>query len=148
MVEKEPKKFEFQIDMDNLNPEVWFGDEPGKRVCLRLCPPDKVEEFRKECTTVTRQLAQNKTSRNMEIVKDADLDDAKFVRLVNGYSIVDWDLKDVKGQPVAYTEENKAKLMNVIPFMQFISEGLKELAKQAGITQEDELKNFATSQGE
>jgi hypothetical protein len=139
--------FNFEIDMDNLNPEVWFGDEPGKRVCLRLCPLDKLNAFKKECTTVEKRAVEHKKSRTMQIVSDVTEDETKFSNLVNCYSIVDWDLIDKKGKPIPCTDENKIKLLGVIPFIQFIGECLKELSTQAGIEQEEEIKNFETSLG-
>jgi hypothetical protein len=137
--------FDFSIDMDNLNPAVWFGDEPGKRIKLRLCPPDKIEELRKRCTTVEKKAVEHKKSRQMQIVADVTFDENVFSRLVNCDSIVDWDLTDVNGEAIPCTDENKVKLMGVIPFIQFVGECLKELTVQAGIKQESEIKNFESS---
>jgi hypothetical protein len=139
---------DFQINLDNLYPKVWFGEEAGKRVCLCLCTSEAMEEFRKECTKTEKKLVQNKTSRKMEIVTDVDFDERKFLQLVNCHSIVDWDLIDVKGKPIPCTDENKIKLMGLIPFVKWIGECTTELAKQAGIQEEEELKNFESSQGE
>jgi hypothetical protein len=138
--------FDFEIDVDNLYPEVWFGDKPGKRVCLRLCSPEKIEEFRKECTKVTKTLADNKRMGAMQIVKDTEFDDNKFARLLNEHCIVDWDLTDVKGDVIPCNANMKVKMMGVIPFSKFVNEGIKELTKQAGIEAEEEVKNFEPSQ--
>ncbi|OPY78292.1 MAG: hypothetical protein A4E65_02315 [Syntrophorhabdus sp. PtaU1.Bin153] len=139
--------FDFTIDMDNLNPAVWFGDTPGKRVCLRLCSPEKVEEFREECTTTKKTAVLNTQTKRMEIVEDCPFDKKKFSQLLHCYSIADWDLDDVNGNPIPCTDENKLKLMEVPKFVQFINECIEELAEQAGIRKKDEIKNFESSLG-
>jgi len=137
---------DFEIDLDNLFPKVWFGDTPGKRVCLQLCPPEKVEEFRKATTVSKSQAVKNTDTRRMEIVDHEKIDYIKFGDLLNDYCIVEWDLKDVRGLTVACTPENKKKLMGAPAFAEFIKASIEELNKQAGVAKEEEIKNFESSQ--
>lgn len=139
--------FDFSIDMDNLYPSVWFGDAPGKRVCLRLCSPEEIENMREECTATKKEAVVNPLSRKMEFADSSSFDEGKFKQLLEQHSIVDWDLTDVKGQAIPCTDENKNKLMGFLPFAKFINECLKELAEQIGTQKEEELKNFESSQG-
>jgi hypothetical protein len=136
----------FDIDMENLFPKVWFGDTPGKRVCLQLCPPEKVDEFRQSCLTTKSQAVKNSDTRRMEIVEQEKVDITRFGELLNDYCIVEWDLKDVKGKSISCTSENKKKLMGVPVFASFIRECLDELGKLAGVAKEEEVKNFVSSQ--
>jgi hypothetical protein len=133
--------FDFDIDLDNLYCETWFGDAPGKKVCLRLCPPDKVEEFRKQCVTPKRQAVLNPETRRMELADVSDFDADKFNELLSEYQFVGWDLKDVKGKEIAFTSENRKRLMQMPRFIAFITECVKELAHTAGLMREEELKN-------
>lgn len=132
---------DFEIDLDNMYPDTWFGDMPGKRVCLRMCPPEKVEEFRKQCLTSKKEAVLNPKTRKMEFVDNSDFDTDKFVDLLNDYCIVEWDLADVKGKTIACTAENKKRLMDMPKFAKFVTECLKELGVAAGIEREDEQKN-------
>lgn len=134
-------KFDFDIDLDNLNPSVWFGDTPGKKVCLRLCTPDKTEEFRTQCLTPKKRALVNPETGRMELVDDDDFDRSRFVDLVNGFCIADWDLKDVNGKAIACTDENKKIMMNVPRFAAYIKECLDELSKMMGLRKEEESKN-------
>jgi hypothetical protein len=138
---------DFDINLDsNIYPETWFGDAPGKRVCLRLCSPDQVEEFRKECFKQKKQAVLNPVTRHMELADDSDFDSDKFVELLVSHNFVDWDLVDAKGEAIAFTPENRKTLMKMPRFQKFIEECLQELNKQAGITQDKESKNSESSQ--
>lgn len=134
-------KLDFEIDLNNLYPETWFGDTPGKRVCLRLCPAETIDEFRKECRKERKQAVLNTESRKMELVDDSDFDADKFFNLLNGYSVVDWDLTDSKGTAIPCTDDNKRLLMQIPRFVQFVKECLAELNKAIGAKNEDEIKN-------
>lgn len=133
--------FDFDLDLDNMYPEVWYGDTPGKRVCLRLCPPEKVEAFRKECLKPKKRAVLNPMTRKMELADDSEFDADRFVELLNGYCVVDWDLKDVKGGAIECTEENKKRLMNVPRFTGFIKECLEDLTRQTETQEDAESKN-------
>jgi hypothetical protein len=142
------KPLDFDIDLDNLYPETWLGDTPGKRVCLRLCPPEIVEGFQKECTTPKKKAVLNTRTRKMDIADDSDFDSDRFSELLNYYTIADWDLKDVRGQVITCDDENKKRMLHIPKFAKFIAECLKVLNEQAGIAREEEVKNFESSQGE
>lgn len=141
-------KLDFDIDFDNLCPETWFGEEPGKKVCLRLCPTEKVEEFNKQCLTAKKRAVLNTATRKMELADDSDFDNDRFFDLMNSYCIVDWDLTDVNGTAIACTDENKKLLMNMPRFARFVKECLIELNRAAGLLKEEESKNSESSQGE
>lgn len=143
-------KFDFEINLDNeMYPAVWFGDTPGKRVCLRLAPPEKVEEFRKECIIKKpKQAALNPATRHMELVDDNDFDAEKFSDLALDFGIPEWDITDVNGKPIKCTLENKKLLMQMPKFQKFIQAGYTELATRIGVQEETEQKNSGTSHGE
>lgn len=140
--------FDFEIDLDNMYAETWFGDAPGKRVCLRLIAPEKIDEFRKQCLTPKKEAVLNPKTRKMEFVDSSNFDSDKFTDLLTGHYFVDWDLVDVNGKAIAFTPENTKRLMNMPKFATFISECIKEMNKAIGITQEEESKNSEGSQGQ
>mgnify|MGYP001174123507 CR=1 FL=1 len=133
--------FDFDIDLDNMYPETWFGDTPGKKVCLRLCPPDKMEEFRKQCLKQKRQAVLNPETRKMELVDNSDFDSDRFTELVTQYQFVNWDLIDVKGREVDFNPENVKRMMQVPVFVEYVTGCLKELAVLAGFIKKAESKN-------
>lgn len=133
--------FDFDIDLDNMYPETWFGDTPGKKVCLRLCPPDKMEEFRKQCLKQKRQAVLNPETRKMELVDNSDFDSDRFTELVTQYQLVNWDLIDVKGRKVDFNPENVKRMMQVPVFVEYVTDCLKELAVLAGFIKKAESKN-------
>lgn len=132
---------DLNVDLGNLYPETWFGDAPGKKVCLRLCPPEQIETFRKECTKVRKQAVINTETRRMELADDSEFDDDRFRTLLHDYCIVDWDLKDVHGKPILCTDDNKHLLMQIPRFVQFITKCFEELNKAMGLRDEEEVKN-------
>lgn len=134
--------FDFEIDLDSGFPETWFGDAPGKRVCLRLPEPEKAKELKKRFLTPKKTAVLNPFTRRMELADDdSNCDYDGFFVALTCLAIVDWDIADVHGKAVSCTEENKKALLKDVRFLEFVKECLEELNKQAKLTREEESKN-------
>lgn len=140
--------FDFDIDLKSNFPEVWFGDTPGKKVCLRLPDPEMVKKLRKEMLTPKKKPVLNTTTRKMELADDdTDCDyDGFFVKLTS-LAIVTWDINDVSGAVIECNEENKARLLDDLRFVDFVKACLEELNQQARALKDEESKNFGSSPG-
>jgi len=134
--------FDFEIDLDSGFPETWFGDTPGKRVCLRLPEPEKAKELKKKFLTPKKTAVLNPFTRRMELADDdSNCDYDGFFIALTCLAIVDWDIADVQGKAITCTEENKKTLLKDVRFLEFVKECLEELNKQAKLTREEESKN-------
>ena len=142
----------FDIDLNDLNPGVWFNLDDNDReeaLCLRFLPIEKVREFAKQTTTTKINFVVNESSRRMEAVNTYDRDATAYDDMVYDFTIVDWRLKDRQDNAIPCTKENKLKLMHeYVPFHRFYLDCVEKLTKLHSQEKEEQKKTSGTSQGD
>jgi len=105
---------------------------PAERVCFKQSDPDEHRLVRdKYRGKKTNNPVLNTLTKAMELIPTFDQtpEQEKAERMEFwDKTIVDWDLKDPKGQPVPCTKENKYKLIKGhMPFLRFCNRSLQIL---------------------
>jgi len=109
-------KNEFAVDLEDLNPGVWFyfdEDKPEKGgFCVRPLDSDTLDTITKE--TVTKKTVFKNGKR--QVVQDVDTD--KDRKLTIDYTLPDWKVLDKDGNEIPCTIENKMSLISKSPWHQ------------------------------
>lgn len=127
------------LDLENLNPGIWFSyrDSDVAKVCLRTCAGDDLREIRK--VTVKKKVEYKNGTRFPYEEANEEL----FRELLWDFTIVDWKgFVDAKGNLIPCTKENKLLLMGKsTAFSDFVTDCLEILKGDAEKEKEEEEKN-------
>lgn len=129
-----------------INPDTgeveWLPIDPesDERVCFRQISPDRFREIRDRYKGKRINVpVQNPTTRAMEVVQvhEQTPEQEKHERMSFwDETIVDWDIKTPKGDPIPCTRENKYKLVTGEP--RFLRYANRCLQLMAGAKEESE----------
>ena len=107
---------EFAVDLDDLNPGVWFHfdeKEPAKGgFCVRPLDSNALDAISKETTT------EKNVFKNGKRFRTKDVDTNKDRELTIDYTLPDWKVIDKDGKEIPCTIENKMSLICKSPWHQ------------------------------
>jgi len=117
-----------KFDLENLNPGVFFpfNDEDGGGVEVRLANGLKLDEINKKCSK--KKVEFRKGARHEFIEENEE----KRSELLWDYVIVNWKgIKDLDGNEIACTTENKVKLMRgSVEFATIVGSCIEKLSEE------------------
>ncbi len=129
-----------RVDLDNLNPGVFFPFEDDKDeggVTIRLASGEAIAKIDKKCI---KKRTEWRRSQRHEIVED---DNELRSRMLWSYVIVSWKgLYDSDGKEIPCTDVNKVKLMlGSVKFAAFVGSCVEKLTEESELYDEELEKN-------
>lgn len=126
------------LDMDDLNPAVWFDHpEYDAKIQLRVLPVEELERIRKK---TTKNRIEYRRGQRFEVEK---VNEEKAQKLTWDYCIVDWEnILDGARNPIECTTDNKLLLMKKAPkFAAWVTDCIDRLNQDSEDREERAEKN-------
>ena len=133
------------MEFKKIDEGKWFyfdeSEESYGGVKIRLLSPEEEDLIESATTTITKKPVRG------SMVEDRKTNLKEKNRMQYHRWIMDWKEVNLDGTKLACTDVNKALMMNVTPFARFVLEKVVQLADTDIVSDEDRLKNLATTSG-